>query len=131
MERHVNERVTVRIDAKLLQLIDQFIMESDDISNRSEFIRKASIEYLSRHGMAISEGERVCIDLGRDMLENVEVLSRFLNVARENVCKMLISLGFSAYPVSGIVENMKSLMSTRSAAEHRKIAEKLGELLRK
>jgi len=64
------ERISLRLEREDLELIDEFIEESNDISNRSQLTRIAIRSYIEGVSPRSSQGAetRICIDVPRPAL---------------------------------------------------------------
>lgn len=51
-----NERITLRLDSDILRLMDEFVIESREFSNRSQLARAAVSAYIEAKTMGAEEG---------------------------------------------------------------------------
>lgn len=104
------ERITLRIDAELLERVDMVVEDDVNIANRSHFFRVAAEEKLN-----IRNGEYTTIRLpdGLRELVDIELSSGMYNNLGDIIAKSLrVLYGIEEHNMEVIAEKIKQMDST-------------------
>ena len=102
----MNDRITIRLDNKDIELIDVFVKGNPEFSTRSEFLRIAALEYIKMSGQArLGQMDEMKIRLGP---RNMDKLFLLLSTERydtpQQAATDLFKIGLGTVDFDGILK---------------------------
>jgi len=115
----MNDRITIRLDPKDIESIDAYVRSTDEFSNRSEFLRAASLRYIQETGRTRWErGGEVTVTLPGALRGLVDYLVMKEEYGtRSEACRDLIRQGVRAIGANNLTEEADSLETAAMAVE--------------
>ena len=114
----MNDRITIRLDNKDIELIDVFVKGNPEFSTRSDFLRVAAMEYIKMSGQArLGQMDEMKIRLGpRNMNKLFLLLSTERYDTPQQAATDLFKIGLGTVDFDGILkeEGMTTQISEAS-----------------
>ena len=124
----MNDRITIRLDDKDIDLIDAFVASNPEFTDRSKFLRAAAIEYIKMSGQSrLGQKDEVKLSLGpRTMDKILLLLSTERYDTPHQAATELFKIGLETVKIEELLKKEGFLEPTALAAKKYREVEDLG-----